>query len=150
MSTATTAQSVNGTAPQAAPQAPEDGEPVTRTSYTDKLHEVTDQSTTVDGHKVTFNDTTTTTEHAAGEFDDRVRNLIRDEDEKRQAIEDKRANHRNRNRLYTLIGAMVIGLIVVWGLQHLGPVGMKLAPYSFIITVLFDSTLTVYALIRKY
>lgn len=75
-----------------------------------------------------------------------------EQDRHRQMIEDKRANHRNFNRMLTLIFALMIGLVVTYVLTHgyLGKTGSHLAPYSFVITVLLDSTLALYSLIRRY
>lgn len=75
----------------------------------------------------------------------------REEQEKAQsakAEEDKRANHRNFNRLMMLVVAMVWSfiaptlMIALWG-----PGSLK---YSLFVTILPDACLTVYALIRKY
>lgn len=72
--------------------------------------------------------------------------------EERQRLEDIRANHRNLNRMLTLIGALMIGLVVTYVLTHgyLGHVGVALAPYAFVITVLLDSSLAAYSFIRHY
>lgn len=81
------------------------------------------------------------------------------EDAGRQMLEDSRANHRNLNRMLTLVGALLIGLIVTYTLGHpalLVQVGVSpatskmLAPYSFVITVMLDTSLALYSLIRKY
>lgn len=77
----------------------------------------------------------------------------------REARENKRANHRNLNRMLTLFGALVIGLIVTYGLEHGGfpmfgvtlpPSTKLLAPYAFVITIAMDSTLALYSFIRHY
>jgi hypothetical protein len=70
----------------------------------------------------------------------------------RQAIEDARANYRNRNRFLTLGAALVISFVLTFVFTHgyLGPTGKFLAPYSFVITILLDSSLTLYAYVRKY
>ena len=72
--------------------------------------------------------------------------------QQRQKIEDARANYRNRNRALTLVFALIISFVLTYVFTHglLGPTGTKLAPYSFVITILLDSTLTLYAYIRKY
>ena len=89
----------------------------------------------------------------------KAREVIMEVNAQRQAVEDVRANHRNFNRMMTLLGALLIGLVVTWLLQHpatlasigVGPKTCKmLAPYSFVITVMMDSTLAAYALIRHY
>lgn len=86
-----------------------------------------------------------------------VANRIQDE---RQAIEDSRANHRNLNRMLTLFGALLIGIVDTYLLTHpvllvhtfgLSPKLVKfLAPYTFVITIAMDSTLAVYSFIRHY
>ena len=77
----------------------------------------------------------------------------------RQAIEDERANKRNFNRMLTLVGALLIGLVVTYVLSHpavLAAVGVApttakmLAPYSFTITILLDSGLALYSYVRHY
>jgi hypothetical protein len=70
----------------------------------------------------------------------------------RQAIEDARAIYRNRNRFLTLGFALVISLVLTFVFTHgyLGPLGVSLAPYSFVITIALDSLLTLYAYIRRY
>lgn len=73
-------------------------------------------------------------------------------DRERQAIEDTRANRRNRNRMLTLLGALVIGLAVTYILNagYLGTFGPVLAPYAFTITIAMDSTLAAYSWLRHY
>lgn len=80
-------------------------------------------------------------------------------DQARQYIEDARANHRNLNRMLTLVGALVIGLALTWLFQHafvLTAVGVPanivktLAPYTFVITIFMDSSLAAYSFFRKY
>lgn len=70
----------------------------------------------------------------------------------RQMVEDSRANHRNFNRMLTLLFALMAGLFVTWSLQqgYWGVYSKTLAPYSFVITVLLDSSLAAYSLIKKY
>lgn len=77
---------------------------------------------------------------------------IKTAEAKRQAAEDERANRRNLNRMLTLIGALVIGIVVSYVLTHgyLGNLGKALGPYAFCITILLDSSLAVYSLIRHY
>jgi hypothetical protein len=36
----------------------------------------------------------------------------------RQAIEERRSIHRNRNRAFTLVGALLISLVLTWMFQH--------------------------------
>lgn len=78
-------------------------------------------------------------------------------DGERQAKEDSRANHRNLNRLLTLIGAVVISCVVTTVLDpywHLGIVSEHIVkvygPYTFLITIVMDSCLAIYGMIRKY
>jgi hypothetical protein len=125
-------------------------EPVTKTHSVQTDHSETSTTTTTDGHHVAVESDTESSSSLSGEFDDRVKRLIMDAQTERQRIEDKRANRRNQNRLYTLLGAIVIGIAVVQTLPHLGHVGVLLSPYSFIITVALDTAITLYALLRHY
>lgn len=74
------------------------------------------------------------------------------QDVERQAIEDMRAIRRNRNRFATLLVALLLGFFITWSLQNqlFGPASLKLAPYSFVITVLLDSGLAAYAYFKRY
>jgi len=122
---------------------------VTRTSHTEETHK---------GHKVTVNRTVDTDETLSGSFDDRVMALVNGAIAEREARENMRANHRNLNRMLTLFGALVIGLVVTFVLQHKGIPGlvtlpvwtMALAPYTFVITIALDSGLALYGYIRHY
>lgn len=78
--------------------------------------------------------------------------VVDQRDKDRQMVEDSRANHRNANRMLTLIFALLIGLAVTYSLQQgwWGHMSKPLAPYSFVITVLMDSSLAAYSLIKKY
>lgn len=77
---------------------------------------------------------------------------LKQQDVDRQALEDLRAVRRNRNRFATLLVALLLGFFITWALQSqiFGPTSLKLAPYSFVITVLLDSGLAAYAYIRRY
>lgn len=75
-------------------------------------------------------------------------NIRRAEDE-RQATEDKRARRRNINRELMLLTTVIVGVPVVFILQHMGRTGAILQPYGFTITALFDSLVTLYALLKK-
>lgn len=83
---------------------------------------------------------------------DEIMSDIDQKDHERQAIEDERAIKRNRNRLLTLVAALIIGLVVTYTLENgmWGPMGKTLAPYSFVITVAMDSMLAAYAYIKRY
>jgi hypothetical protein len=87
-----------------------------------------------------------------GEFDNHVMELVNGVLRDRQVAEDKRADKRNFNRMLTLLGALVIGLFVTYSLSHgwYGSASAVLAPYSFTITILLDSSLAAYSYIRKY
>lgn len=78
--------------------------------------------------------------------------VVSSRDKARQIVEDSRANHRNFNRLLTLLFALLAGMCVTWSLQqgYWGVYSKTLAPYSFVITVLLDSSLAMYSLIKKY
>jgi hypothetical protein len=80
---------------------------------------------------------------------DLVNGVLRD----RQQAEDVRANKRNFNRMMTLLGALVIGLVVTYSLGHdwYGAwASHTLAPYAFTITILLDSSLALYSYVKKY
>lgn len=87
-----------------------------------------------------------------GQLDHEIDYHIQENAAKIKAEEDRRANKRNFNRMLTLVGALVIGLIVTFTLSHgyLGHFGFALAPYSFTITILLDSSLALYSFIKRY
>ena len=111
---------------------------------------------------VTFNASESASGNVDGSWpesmDERVRQLISEAINAREVRENKRANHRNFNRMLTLMGALVIGLIVTYVLSHDGIPGVLtlpawthgLAPYAFVITVAMDSLLALYSFIRHY
>jgi len=85
--------------------------------------------------------------------------LINAKDIRRQRMEEVRANHRNLNRMLTLLAALVIGLVVTYGLSNMGfpfigihfPAMVKSwAPYAFVITVALDSFLAAYSYLKHY
>lgn len=85
--------------------------------------------------------------------------LIRAHDIRRQRMEEVRANHRNLNRMLTLMVALVLGFVVTYGLSNMGfpflgihfPAEVKSwGPYSFVITVALDSFLALYSYVRHY
>ena len=80
-------------------------------------------------------------------------------DTARQYIEDVRANHRNLNRMLTLLGALFIGLALTFVFTHpailasigvQGPVVKALEPYTFVITIFMDSSLAAYSFFKRY
>lgn len=80
-------------------------------------------------------------------------------DRERQTIEDQRSIYRNRNRFLTLAVALLLGLVITYTLTNRGIPWMGLSlpkwafglsPYSFVITVLLDSSLAAYAYIKRY
>lgn len=84
---------------------------------------------------------------------------IQRRDAARQYIEDARANHRNLNRMLTLVGALCIGLALTFLFTHpqiLVGVGVPaqtlktLSPYTFVITIFMDSSLAAYSFFKKY
>lgn len=140
----------------AAPEASQDGA-TGRTDVTVTNDRESHDTTQLHGDEVTYNATDTTTTRTAGtwsaEADEHVRRLISEAQSEREARENKRANHRNFNRLMTLVGAMVISFVLTWLLYYYPGLPMwahKLAPFSFAITILMDSSFTFYALIRHY
>lgn len=64
----------------------------------------------------------------------------------RQRTEDIRANRRNRNRFLTLLVALIMGFVTPTLCVFLG---IAIA-YSFVVILLPDALITLYALIRKY
>lgn len=124
----------------------------TPTRYTRTRDTEEHSSEVVNGHHVDADDNRTVKTRVSGEFDDRVMQLINGAIEEREARENIRANHRNLNRMLTLFGALLIGLVVTFVLTNniLGPSGKSLAPYAFVITILMDSGLALYGYIRHY
>ena len=105
------------------------------------------------GHKVDFTVDTQVDDTLSGSFDDRVKSIVNGAIKEREDRENTRANKRNLNRMLTLFGALVIGLVVTFVLTTPGmiPAGWKfLAPYTFVITIILDSGLALYGYIRKY
>lgn len=105
------------------------------------------------GHQVDFQVDSTGDVELSGTFDDRVREIVNGAIQDREARENFRANKRNFNRMLTLFGALVIGLVVTYVLTTPGliPQNWKfLAPYTFVITIVLDSGLALYGYIRKY
>lgn len=115
-----------------------------------------------DGKPVTLSIDEETSKHVKVRVDKRILDLIQATDVERQMQEEVRANHRNFNRLMTLVVAIVLGFIITYffqqdgfpilGLHHaLAPASAKvLSGYSFVITVLLDAGLALYAFIRHY
>jgi hypothetical protein len=124
----------------------------TVTRYTRDTDTESHSKEVVNGHHVDVDANSTTTTRTSGEFDNRVMQLINGVIEERERRENERANHRNLNRMLTLFGALIIGLIVTWMLNEniLGHDGKILAPYSFVITILMDSGLALYGYIKHY
>lgn len=95
-------------------------------------------------------------------MDGRIIKLIKATDVKRQLQEEVRANHRNFNRMMTLVVAIVLGFVVTYFFQQNGfpilgwhhalePAQAKvISGYSFVITVLLDAGLAAYALVKHY
>lgn len=106
------------------------------------------------GRRVTLTKHVETDDSFTGVFDvvheRAIKKLMDAHEAKRQAIEDTRANHRNFNRMLTLIGALLIGIAVVYTLPKLGHLGQVLGPYAFVITVALDTFLAAYSFIKHY
>ena len=103
------------------------------------------------GHTDTFTSDRDVT--MSGEFDDRVMNLLNGVLQEREARENVRANKRNENRLYTLLGALLIGIVVTYCLTTPGILPKSVAwmePYAFTITIFLDSSLALYSYFKKY
>jgi hypothetical protein len=103
----------------------------------------------VHGKRTSFSQETKTDDASKGVFDNRVIEVVDGALRQRKAAEDKRANHRNFNRLMTLLGAVIIGLVLTW-LSVRGFIPKSVSPYTFVITVLLDSAFSFYALLRHY
>lgn len=125
-------------------------QPVRKHTGVDQDTTTTTTTTTTDGNYVDVKSTTDSHDTRSDAFDARIDDRIKQAEDARQKIEDVRANKRNFNRMMTLLGAILIGLVVVWTLPRLGHVGEILSPYSFVITVLCDAAITVYAYFRHY
>jgi hypothetical protein len=104
------------------------------------------------GNVTTVDQETQTDDKLTGEFDNRVMELFNGAIQEREARENVRANKRNFNRMLTMVGALVIGLVVTYVLTSgaLGPATKVLAPYAFVITILMDAGITAYAWIKHY
>lgn len=89
----------------------------------------------------------------SGEFDNRVMDLLNGVLTERETRENKRANKRNENRLYTLLGALLIGIVVTYCLTTPGILPKSVSwmePYAFTITIFLDSSLALYSYFKKY
>jgi hypothetical protein len=139
---------------QYTPDATIDGDPVAKIDPVTKTHTVevnhTESSTTktTDGHHVSFETDTESSDSASGEFDDRVKHLISDAERERQSIEDVRAVKRNRNRLYILGVVLAMELIIPTIIQATG--WLLLSRYEVLAITAPDIALTVYAYMRRY
>lgn len=112
----------------------------------------TDTTRKVTGHNEHVTEESHSDVYLNGDFDNRVMELVNGVIQERENRENERANKRNLNRMMTLVGALLIGLVVTFVLQggYLGHMGHVLAPYSFTITILMDSGLALYGYIKKY
>lgn len=114
------------------------------------------EMTTIDGSQVRYDSNERRDTHVSGEWpaeaDQHVRGLISDAIKDREARENVRANHRNLNRMLTLVFTLLAGLGITFLLNggYLGHFGIALAPYSFVITVTGDTFLTLYSLLKHY
>ena len=116
----------------------------------------THDQTNIDDGQVTYNSDKSNDQRVSGRWpvaaDQHVRQLTETAEDQRQQIENTRANHRNFNRVMTLLFTLVAGLLITYGLYHswFGAWGPAIGPYSFVITVTGDFFLTLYALLRHY
>lgn len=117
--------------------------------YTRKVDTERHLTEHVHGKRTAFSQETQTDDKSKGVFDNRVMEVLDGALTQRKAAEDKRANHRNFNRLMTLLGAVIIGLVLTWAATK-GYIPKSVAPYTFVITVLLDSAFSFYALLRHY
>lgn len=153
MTDRTTAQ--NGQSAEVGVSAPQtDATPQTDVTVTNDSE--SHNTTHLAGDTVTYDGTKTDTTRTAGTWpasaDAHVREIVENAEDERQKIENTRANHRNFNRVMTLLFTLVAGLIITFGLYHswFGSWGPAIGPYSFVITVTGDFFLTLYALLRHY
>lgn len=100
-----------------------------------------------------------TSRHLKVRVNRNILNLIDAKDTRRQRMEEVRANHRNMNRMLTLMVAIVLGFVVTYGLSNMGFPFLGIhfpkwvagwGPYSFVITVTLDFFLALYAYVRHY
>lgn len=88
----------------------------------------------------------------ARQNDLRARRLVRSEAialaAEREARETDRANRRNRNRSLTLLVALAMGFLVPSVLLPLLPAGF--ASYSFVVIIIPDALITLYAYVKRY
>lgn len=123
-----------------------------QTKFTRTTDTVTHETHKVSGNREHVEETTHTDDTLEGDFDRRVMELVNGVIKEREDRENERANKRNFNRMITLLGALLIGLVVTFTLSsdYFGHVGKLLAPYSFVITIIMDSGLALYGYIKKY
>lgn len=74
---------------------------------------------------------------------------LREQDKERQETEDIRAIRRNRNRFITLVAALVMGFLVPY-LFVVFSLPPSLQRYTFVITIIPDALITLYAYVRRY
>lgn len=154
MTDSTTAQNGSQSAEVAASAPQTDA--TARTDVTITNDRESHDTTHLSGDQVSYDASDTRTTHTAGtwpaEADEHVREIVENAEDERQRIENTRANHRNFNRVMTLLFTLVAGLIITFGLYHswFGAWGPTVGPYSFVITVTGDFFLTLYALLRHY
>lgn len=103
----------------------------------------------VHGNKTTFDTESHTDDTSGGVIDNRLMTVIDGRIEARQAAEDKRANARNRNRLYILAVVLIMELFVptLAGMHLLPPIVIK---YEVLAITAPDALLTVWAYAHKY
>lgn len=103
----------------------------------------------VHGNRTQFTQHTTTESDVAGDFDNRLMELVNGAVEAREERENMRANARNRNRLLIMLAVLAMELIVptLYGWHVLPTLFVK---YEVLAITLPDLLLTVYAYLRKY
>lgn len=128
-----------------------------KTSVTVTRDDDSHATTNINDDTVTYQETDQRNTRVAGQWpaeaDQHVRELISEAQGERERRENKRANHRNLNRMLTLFGAIAISFILTWLLYYYPGLPLwahKLAPFSFAITILMDASFTVYAYIKHY
>jgi hypothetical protein len=103
----------------------------------------------VHGATTTFDTERKTDDSAGGVYDNRVMEMIDGALTKRKVDEDKRANARNRNRLWILAVVLLMEMFVpTLAGMHLLP--MIVVKYEVLAITAPDAFLTLYAFWRKY
>jgi hypothetical protein len=127
-----------------------DGDKTAKTaSYTEDTTLTRDTHQKVTGHNTHVDEKSTSQVMLTGDFDNRVLELVNGAIKNRQAVEDERAIHRNRNRILILLVVLAMELIVptLYGWHILPAIFVK---YEVLAITAPDALLTVYAYVKRY